>query len=67
VATDINADNRSKVATLPNPIHMIWPVVYAVTHDKIEIIEMKSEQINKASVGILIDRGDKIFINIILP
>lgn len=27
---DLNAEMRSKVATMQDPIHIIWPIVYAV-------------------------------------
>lgn len=38
---DLNAEIRSKVATLEKSINIIWPLVYAVNDDGWELIEMR--------------------------
>jgi hypothetical protein len=39
---DVNIETRSKLATLENPLQIIWPLCYLVTEEGYEVIEMKA-------------------------
>lgn len=59
---DLNAEMRSKVATMEDFVNIIWPIVYAVGEDSWEIIEMKEKNISKATKAIFIDRCDQHYV-----
>lgn len=59
---DLNAEMRSKVATMEDFVNIIWPIVYAVGEDSWEIIEMKEKNLSKATKAIFIDRCDQHYV-----
>jgi hypothetical protein len=64
---DLNAEIRSKVATLEESVNIIWPIPYAVNEESWEIIEMNEKNISKATVAIFIDRCDQHYVFLVNP
>lgn len=59
---DLNAEMRSKVATMDDFINLIWPIVYAVREDSWEVIEMKEKNLPRATEAVFIDRCDHHYV-----
>jgi hypothetical protein len=41
-------------------MQIVWPIAYVVKEDGFEIVEMKVENFEKATVAIVVDRGDRV-------
>lgn len=57
---DANIEARSKLMTYEDAMQIVWPIAYVVKEDGHEIVELKVENFEQGSVGVVIDRGDRV-------
>lgn len=64
ISFDHNAVLRSKIATMEDFLNIIWPMVYGVSEQSWEILEMSTSVLNKATIALFIDRCDQQYVHL---